>query len=732
MDNSLDLIAPYRQSAAFDDTEKDLQSLFIDVFEALFSEQIKDIHYYGMPHLGSPQVVERFTKQDGLVVLRRPTSSDLIMRVIYENWRSMASRRGLAFLEFVLQMIWSDQWAIQRLYHSKERASQYPTLVTSFPTRDSFLTSRIMIILNQEIDPDEVMELAPIISKLVPANIVANVSVGMELGESDVLQLGAAYIPYMVGNFQHFDTLESMEIAWTAWAVKRDYMLINGTVRYNGSKTNLISVMTGIADIALLNIAKTALAKTEYNQLAAVLHALIALYPKTVSYKVLTANSLIKASVLPNALSDLDAAAVMMDRLEQSQNGAFTGNVYLAALLRYLSWSYLDGVMYVAVPADLIKLSPFMYTVANITSYLNHYDAAEKHVNYLLTHDVNWSGAALQALDLKGSDEQTHVFVQHYTMPIIPPFAAWQVDENVSVVGEIAHYTAFKHNGHIYYDSYADLNLNEAVYRSLSDSDMQQLSAVITALSELTGVEDWTFDVANTQVNYIPSGGTEPLYIVFTDIALKIFANTTSAITGVASDAKSYISAIAESLFDVNALKQFVKLTDFEPLLEAHKVYRTAQPEVPYALAAMTYEFAVTRMTNPDFVSGNATQNEVVSPQRLATIFVDIRAKLATTPNANTLNNLNSAVKSAYAEDLNWPSTNALYNATIIDSSFDQVAGQILANAQNGASIAYTSAQEYLNKIAESVYLSNPSEQLIKLANLIPLFEASKVQKSLT
>ena len=107
MDDSIkqdwDLVAPYRQSFAYDDTEKVLQRLFINIFTELFKDQIEDIHHYGMPHLGSAKVVERFTKQDGLVVLRRPTSSDLIMRVIYENWRSLASRRGLAFLEFVLQ-----------------------------------------------------------------------------------------------------------------------------------------------------------------------------------------------------------------------------------------------------------------------------------------------------------------------------------------------------------------------------------------------------------------------------------------------------------------------------------------------------------------------------------------------------------------------------------------------------------------------------------------------------
>ena len=149
VNQDMNLLAPYEQSWTFGDDEKALQSLFLDVFNELFAEQIKDIHHYGMPHLGSPSVVERFTKQDGLAVLRRANSSDAIMRVIYANWKSIGSKRGLAFLEFVLRMIWGDQWQIQRLYHSIDRAKDYPRLITTGPTRNSFLTSRIFITLGQ-------------------------------------------------------------------------------------------------------------------------------------------------------------------------------------------------------------------------------------------------------------------------------------------------------------------------------------------------------------------------------------------------------------------------------------------------------------------------------------------------------------------------------------------------------------------------------------------------------
>ena len=52
---------------------------FKQVFADAFEQQVQDMLDYGCPHLGSRTVIERFTKQDGLVVLRRPFTSDTLM-----------------------------------------------------------------------------------------------------------------------------------------------------------------------------------------------------------------------------------------------------------------------------------------------------------------------------------------------------------------------------------------------------------------------------------------------------------------------------------------------------------------------------------------------------------------------------------------------------------------------------------------------------------------------------
>lgn len=79
MDSSVNLLTPYSQSHTHDELEEAMQSVFITAFHELYGEAIRDIHHFGMPHLGSPKVVERFSKQDGLVVLRRPNYCSIVM-----------------------------------------------------------------------------------------------------------------------------------------------------------------------------------------------------------------------------------------------------------------------------------------------------------------------------------------------------------------------------------------------------------------------------------------------------------------------------------------------------------------------------------------------------------------------------------------------------------------------------------------------------------------------------
>ena len=78
----------------------------------------------------------------------------------------------------------------------------------------------------------------------------------------------------------------------------------------------------------------------------------------------------------------------------------------------------------------------------------------------------------------------------------------WSVDNSVVVNQGVAHYTASKSNNDTTLESYADLNLTEAIVCSLHDSDMQQWQAVKDACNELTGNKTYSFDSANNRIVY--------------------------------------------------------------------------------------------------------------------------------------------------------------------------------------------------------------------------------------
>lgn len=219
----------------------------------------------------------------------------------------------------------------------------------------------------------------------------------------------------------------------------------------------------------------------------------------------------------------------------------------------------------------------------------------------------------------------------------------------INTIG-IAHYAAYKTNQRDFYDSYVDLDLTEAIVRSLHDSNMQQWQAVIDACNELTGVTDWVFDATNEHIlyndpnidsiNYYKStstattiynsakdactsaevmnrlsysngsGGifanyikpicyytqmfygsnrvinlqvyqaprTAPLdissTISFTQIAQKIISNTSSSNQAISLLAEAYLENVAQSIFNTDESKRFVKLSDLINQLEENKVLR--------------------------------------------------------------------------------------------------------------------------------------------------------------
>jgi len=185
--SAADFLAPIAHTHKAGELERAMAGVFIKVIQEQQINALNDIYNYGAPWQGSRTVVERFTKLNGLAVLRREDSlADTLMAVIYANWEAMASARGLAFLQFVLDMLYPNQNQIIRLWHSKARSADYPNYLSESAASSRFLTSRIRIKLSSDIDVAELSELTPTLSRLVPWNIVPEVAVGVETEDMGV------------------------------------------------------------------------------------------------------------------------------------------------------------------------------------------------------------------------------------------------------------------------------------------------------------------------------------------------------------------------------------------------------------------------------------------------------------------------------------------------------------------------------------------------------------------
>lgn len=200
-----DFLSSILHSSAANELERAMAGVFVATIQDQMINQLNDIYSYGVPWQGGRTVVERFTKLNGLAVLRRDDDglSDKLMSIIYANWEAMASERGLGFLQFVLDMLYPNQNEIKQLWHSKALASSYPNHVRENGGEGSFLTSRVRIKIDASVNIAELSELAPTMTRLVPWQVVPEVAVSLSTDDTG-LTMAAAGTLYQIGNFSPY------------------------------------------------------------------------------------------------------------------------------------------------------------------------------------------------------------------------------------------------------------------------------------------------------------------------------------------------------------------------------------------------------------------------------------------------------------------------------------------------------------------------------------------------
>ncbi|EGK11738.1 hypothetical protein [Psychrobacter sanguinis] len=184
-----DFTRTVQESHKANELDEAISGIFNKLIKEYELENLVDMNSYGTPWLeSSPVVIERFSKLNGLVILRQDADglSTDIMAMILSSWQAMASGRGLAFLQFVLDMLFPGNNRVLRLWHSKELANSYPVAVSEKEMPGSFLTSRVRIALTLDDNNSDISDIAPVLEKLVPWHIVPEIAVSNEFGQVDV------------------------------------------------------------------------------------------------------------------------------------------------------------------------------------------------------------------------------------------------------------------------------------------------------------------------------------------------------------------------------------------------------------------------------------------------------------------------------------------------------------------------------------------------------------------
>lgn len=567
MDGPLNLLAPYEQSAAFDVTEKQLQQLFIDVFNEVFADQVSDIHHYGMPHLGSPKVVERFTKQDGLVVLRRPTSSDLIMRIIYTDWKSLGSRRGLAFLEFVLQMLLGNQWKIYRLYHSSSRVEKYPELVTLMRTADSFLTSRIMIDLSQDVDFSEILELSPVLFRLVPANIVPSLSSSVEFTDLSNLSAAMGFIPYMSAHLQDMSdySVQLDNLTWTNWQLSNLIVISrNGSATYRAFKSNGLEVIKSYAVYDLKPLVTQVLSNASYQGFNAVRSAIESLLGSTFNGYKFNENASVVDVSLTIPESEIDYSAVLDVILARMAAGYdFAEMSDVAAIFESFGWYIKDWKIQKDITAPISQRAEYKYSTNSVVDYSGYYGAAKKHVEQLKTTTA-WADRELGNLYLEYESEDQAHYIQEYSEGGVQDAILIVVDKSINP---------------------DFMGVNAVVSEPISRQ------AILEAFTYAAGTpqsKEHVKNVVKAAYSYGEPIATNTLFnslkTQFTraQVATAIIRNLNSATAVHASNSIEFMQAIANTTIIVNPAFQLVKFTNLVPQFNDN-AERVAVPDASYA-----------------------------------------------------------------------------------------------------------------------------------------------------
>jgi hypothetical protein len=165
-------LTPLAESHECSDYERDLKQMFMVLFETMLRIKFNQINTYGISHVADFDVIERFTKHEGIAAFRVNGKEENI-RALFRGWKSQNPRRGTAFLKFYLQLFFPNQWSVEQLYQNA--LAVYPNDLSPVKRPNDFKTSRVLVKIAAKSANDAMVltMIMPSLRSVIPARLVA-------------------------------------------------------------------------------------------------------------------------------------------------------------------------------------------------------------------------------------------------------------------------------------------------------------------------------------------------------------------------------------------------------------------------------------------------------------------------------------------------------------------------------------------------------------------------------
>ncbi|KGQ44462.1 hypothetical protein [Gallibacterium anatis] len=187
------------------DIEKEVKSIFLEVFKETLGDKVDGLLQYGMPYVSQDiDVLYPFFSMSGLNTLKN-LQEVKPLAYLMKAWTIRNPKRGFHFLNTYLQMLYPNSFRIAQMY--QETAKNYPIALSNKEEMEikgtpHWLTSRVKIsVTDWEETGDLFYRYAPILQTLISARFVLMLEVLREFSGAVGLGLATAGTVYYSVDF---------------------------------------------------------------------------------------------------------------------------------------------------------------------------------------------------------------------------------------------------------------------------------------------------------------------------------------------------------------------------------------------------------------------------------------------------------------------------------------------------------------------------------------------------